>query len=619
MLDNSLFRLQTVDLPQSLETRDLFVRQLHDSPAPVRATEPRPHVLIKAEESATFDTYFNSFYENYWFEFTALESVVLEIEIQGTGLVRMVRVSPQGDIYHVRESGFQSAEPTTIRFDIRDDEDFRAQAGRLWFEVDAKTDVQIFGGQWATAQEPTRDVRASVVFCTFNREEYLRGTLNNIAASPAVVDRIDQVLVVNQGSSFTAEELLPLETAATLAGTMRVIEQPNLGGCGGFTRGIWETMQQDDLSHFILLDDDIRLHADSLLRATSFLSFAEEDVALGGHMMNLHRPNFVYEAGAQLDADNLQTRPVALETDVRFGTGLDAFLQTRTVAYNGWWFFGGSRSLIDRIGYPMPCFIRGDDIEFGLRIQLAGERTVSVPGIAVWHEPFYMKLGGWQFYFEVRNRVMAAAAHNTGNWKAIQKNLRNTFVRDIAMARYHSVLFMIEALEDFAKGPDACFHTDDTALQRCRAIQAEFGPTRLADADAGTTPRKRRIAERMSRAPRLGPYAVRAQVVAGAAARLVAARQNDVPPTFPSEHVSPDQVAFLDSYVVQEQFGNGVWLFERRPQLERELWPRFLAALKQLDSHASYNAAFAETKSWESYWDELFADQLDDRLADQSG
>lgn len=609
MLDESLFRLQTIDLPSSLETRDLFVRGLHRSPPPRLIEEPYAHLEVQADESATFDSYFGSFFENYWFEYTDLRSVVLEVALAGSGLIRLVRVSPQEDVYHVREQSFDANEPTTIRFDIRDDEDFRAQAGRLWFEVLATSTAQIFGGQWATEQSPRRQVRASVVFCTFNREEYLRGTLQAIAAEPAVVERINEVLVINQGDPFTIDDLLPAETTSALAETIRLIEQPNMGGCGGFTRGIWETMQQPELTHFILLDDDIRLHADSLLRATSFLSFAEDDVALGGHMLNLHRPNFVYEAGAQLDPANLQTRPVALETDVRFGTGLDQFLNTNTVAYNGWWFFGASRSMVDRVGYPMPCFIRGDDIEYGLRIQLAGERTVPVPGIGVWHEPFYMKLGGWQFYFEIRNRLMAAAAHGAGNWKAIRRNLRNTFIRDIAMARYHSVIFMLEALEDFAAGPDACFQTDNTALQRCRAIQAEFGPTRIADAEAGP-PARRRIADRVSNLPHVGPHAARAQVAAGAAVRLAAARSMEVPPTFSSDEVSPDKVAFLNKYIVKEEFGNGVWLYERRPDLERDLWKRFLASVKHLNGGAEYSAAFSETKSWASFWDDLFTGSL---------
>jgi len=61
--------------------------------------------------------------------------------------------------------------------------------------------------------------------------------------------------------------------------------------------------------------------------------------------------------------------------------------------FNGWWMFGFPKRWVERVGMPLPCFIRGDDIEFGMRLHEAGLPTVPLPGVAVWHEPFYLKLG----------------------------------------------------------------------------------------------------------------------------------------------------------------------------------------------------------------------------------
>ena len=38
------------------------------------------------------------------------------------------------------------------------------------------------------------------------------------------------------------------------------------------------------------------------------------------------------------------------------------------------------------IGLPAPVFIRGDDFEYGQRLARAGVPTVTLPGIAVWHD-----------------------------------------------------------------------------------------------------------------------------------------------------------------------------------------------------------------------------------------
>ena len=43
---------------------------------------------------------------------------------------------------------------------------------------------------------------------------------------------------------------------------------------------------------------------------------------------------------------------------------------------------------------PLPCFIRADDVEFGLRLHRDGVVTVPRPGVGICHEPFYLKVGG---------------------------------------------------------------------------------------------------------------------------------------------------------------------------------------------------------------------------------
>ena len=59
-------------------------------------------------------------------------------------------------------------------------------------------------------------------------------------------------------------------------------------------------------------------------------------------------------------------------------------------------------------------FIRGDDMEYGARLASRGVPTVSLPPVAVWHEPFYAKPPGWQLHYDLRNRLTFAAA--TPRW-----------------------------------------------------------------------------------------------------------------------------------------------------------------------------------------------------------
>lgn len=555
----------------------------------------------------SFDSYFGSFWENYWFDFTELKSVYLLATVHGTGTVRVLRRTPQLDTYVLGEMRFDSdTEPTTVRLDVRDDADFRGQAGRIWMEIMADEQVQLVDAGWHTDQAPVRDVSLNVVFTTFNRVEYLSRVVQALDKDPQCLDSVGQVTIINQGNEFGMAELLPDPAPeSTLRDKLVVIPQANMGGCGGFTRGMVTTLADESLTHVLLLDDDIRMHTDSLARAGRFLAFAKNDVALGGHMLNLHRPLMVYEAGAQLDPVTTKPVPCDLESAATTKTDLDTFLTARTVAFNGWWFFGTSRAQLERVGLPLPCFIRGDDVEFGVRLREFGERTVSVPGIAVWHEPFYMKLGGWQYYFETRNRLESASIHGIGNWPGIRRNLFGSFVRDVAMARYHSVMYMITGIEDYLAGPDVAISTDDSALKRCIAIAEEYGPTRIAETMPVSEPPKTVLNRVETRLPGSG-YFARAHTAATSLTRLVRVRKLSEVPTFHSTNLQPDVVSGLDQYRVQEEFGNGVWLYQRRPELERELWKRAVALIRQVEPLGVYREAFESSDYWRSWWDSEF-------------
>jgi galactofuranosylgalactofuranosylrhamnosyl-N-acetylglucosaminyl-diphospho-decaprenol beta-1,5/1,6-galactofuranosyltransferase len=71
---------------------------------------------------------------------------------------------------------------------------------------------------------------------------------------------------------------------------LRIFEQGNFGGCGGFTRGLLEARAIPAQPHAVLMDDDVarsRRHYDA--RAAS-LPRAQPRRTLGGHMLDMLRP-----------------------------------------------------------------------------------------------------------------------------------------------------------------------------------------------------------------------------------------------------------------------------------------------------------------------------------------
>ena len=71
--------------------------------------------------------------------------------------------------------------------------------------------------------------------------------------------------------------------------------------------------------------------------------------------------------------------------------------------YAGWWFCCIPINVVKKIGYPLPNFIKGDDIEYAIRND---QEILSMNGVAVWHEAFVKKLNPIMRYFSDRGMLL---------------------------------------------------------------------------------------------------------------------------------------------------------------------------------------------------------------------
>jgi galactofuranosylgalactofuranosylrhamnosyl-N-acetylglucosaminyl-diphospho-decaprenol beta-1,5/1,6-galactofuranosyltransferase len=566
--------LQHVDLESEPVTQELHFRYKRNSNGrhAILSEEDRS-VSIDARLRVSFDTYFNNFYESYWRGCTSVSDVTLRLRLAGRGVVSVRRQTGEGSVHAVGVVRFDSASPTTIEVPVQGSDGFAFSPGRVWFEIEGTQACTLFGGEWVTTDRPLRDVRPSVVFCTFNRVEYLSRIVRALAERKEVYEAISRIFVINQGERFALSDLVT-SASEDFLDRLELIEQDNLGGCGGFSRGIYETLNDGSLTHFILLDDDIRLHAESIFRATRFMAYAHDDVVLGGHMLDLVRPNELYEAGADFHPANLLPRPIGQHTDLTERDALELFLRVRPADYNGWWFFMAPKSLAETLGLPVPCFIRGDDMEYGARLARNGVKTIPMPGVAVWHEPFYLKLGNWHYYFEVRNRLMMLSLHHNGDLAAVRRQIRRTFHRDAMLSRYNSCQYAIDAIGDYLAGGDRVFDTTNASLQRCLEHQKRIGARRV---DAAASPNTRRF----------GKYRRKATLWAIPILRLarlilpVSMRRPKVLHTGRDQLVSWRPAVF-HGYRLVEDYDGSLWELTRDPKLERRQLIEFERLMRKL-------------------------------------
>ncbi|GLK44133.1 glycosyltransferase family 2 protein [Novosphingobium resinovorum] len=429
------------------------IRQRHGRPPFVL------HRLSREPNRATtpvirHDGLFDIFPESYWARFTALESVSLRCHLRAPARLRLLRrrLDDVGGEALLAETSWS---PGTETDEVELSASLAPADGPdscLLLEIiptGPHTDP-VISAAWESAQAPERTPRIGVVITTFNREPFLVSNLarlhRHMAGGCAVV--------VNHGEPGLEQRLrgqVPTDPA------IRWIDQENSGGAGGFTRGMVEHHAAGDITHVLLMDDDIDMPDDLVERTAAILSFARPEICLGGAMFDYHARTQLFSAGDMLLPGSFGIGHVVPPDgcDIATAAGVDFLARVHRPDFNGWWCFAFPIEALEQVGLPMPCFIRGDDVEFGYRLKRAGMPTLGWPGLAVWHMPFAGKSAPWHMFYDRRNSLFANALHRRiGRLKAVGK-LVGGFTHHLLRYDYDRVRAMTFGIAAFNAGPAA--------------------------------------------------------------------------------------------------------------------------------------------------------------------
>lgn len=141
-------------------------------------------------------------------------------------------------------------------------------------------------------------------------------------------------------------------------------QNKNLGGSGGFTRGMLEVLQsQTQFSHILLCDDDITLDADVLVKNIQFLKIQKKEskhIYLAGSMLYIDRPCTQHEAGARWDGINYKPIPVKPLLELNHPEDVLKNETEVSVDYAGWGYLCFPVSEINENNLPLPLFEKMD-------------------------------------------------------------------------------------------------------------------------------------------------------------------------------------------------------------------------------------------------------------------
>jgi galactofuranosylgalactofuranosylrhamnosyl-N-acetylglucosaminyl-diphospho-decaprenol beta-1,5/1,6-galactofuranosyltransferase len=448
--------------------------------AVVGTVRPERHrVVVKPDARLTTNTYFGRLPASYLQRWTRIRELDAVFRVRGTGRVEIHASDAEGEPRILSNADVSAPAEQELR--LRVTLDRFMDGGSIWIEaVTTAEELTIEDCRWVV-DEPLRDRLTSVVIYTFNRVDDCLNTLRALGEDTELLSALEHVYVVDQGTDAVRSRDDFDRVVGLYDGKLRYLRQPNLGSAGGFARGMFEISGVGGgHANVLLLDDDVLLEPETVLRMSAFANNATDPVIVGGQMLYLHHPNRLH-VGAET-ADLALLKPGVPVPGALYDVDLTEELPHRrvTAGYNGWWSCLIPTEVIERCGLPLPLFFQWDDVEYGTRAGGNGVATVTLPGAAVWHTDFAWKDGDdWRRYFALRNSLITSALHFDGfDGRIAAKVLATQLAGYVVSMRYGMAATLLRALEDFLVGPSVLTDGGVAAAAHIRELRDGYPDTR---------------------------------------------------------------------------------------------------------------------------------------------
>lgn len=436
------------------------------------------------------NAYFGRFEASYWQRWTDVDALRVQVDVEpgpggsagAQGAEGLVRLRASDIAGHERTVAHALVEHGgTIAFDALIDSFL--DGGAMWLEFRAgDAPLAVSGIRWTTEADAAREGRLSnaVAICTFNRADDCAATVAALAADEEVLGLLDDVYVTDQGTDTVDSRPVFQEAAAALGERLHYLRQPNLGGAGGFSRGMFEVTGREGQANVLLMDDDVRVEPETILRMTAFADHTSDPMLVGAQMLYLYNPDYLLLSAERDDLGSLKAGLPADSQCLKDQSVIDNVQERRIDApYNAWWSCLIPASVVREIGLPMPYFFQWDDIEYGIRARGRGFPTATLPGVAVWHADFYWKDGDdFGQFFGLRNSLITASIHSDFDVKALGKELSRRVMRTVVAMQYGYAETLLAAIDAFLEGPEVLGDGGQELLTKVRSLRSAHAETK---------------------------------------------------------------------------------------------------------------------------------------------
>lgn len=392
-------------------------------------------ILMHAGEVLDFTTYFNSLSLKKWKRYTTIKALQLALQLEGHFQVTFHLYDEKGSVRH----SSVETESSYFTYSMEAEE---LNGVLLGFSLHCMSDAgQYIGGQWNGEFTQWEDKKIGISITTFKREKYVKRTMNLLHDFQKDHPWLS-VLVVDNGS--TLEEMQ--------GERFHIIHNRNFGGSGGFTRGMIEYVEQGSVDYVLLMDDDIVLETSALERTFSLLSGLKEecrDSFLSGAMLSLEKPCIQYENTARWGKIRLHGEGKNLNLVNASNLVQNEKVPSQKNRYGAWWYCAIPVHRIQEIGYPLPIFVKGDDMEYGIRNH---REVLSMNGIGVWHQSFQSKMSPVVNYYSDRNMLIINNYAEGCNSITFVFAVTGRVIKRAVQGNFAGIYVLNRALRDYKEG-----------------------------------------------------------------------------------------------------------------------------------------------------------------------
>lgn len=414
-----------------------------------------------------FTTFFNALSTQKWQQYTVAEGFHLHLEILAPAGAKIDQTRCNSYSYYS---------------EVVPDATVEVPASDAWQDVDMTLDVEDFdvldsfqveapglvnfrnGYYWADVDDTLlREVELAVATTTFRKEAYITKNIQlvreQILESDEPIARHFTMHVIDNGRTLDKDAL---ESPGIV-----IHPNQNVGGAGGFTRGMIEAMVQErPATNVLLMDDDVEVFPESIIRTYNLIALARDKYAeafISGAMMSYDDVDVRHEdvgyftfaglCNAWKPVDRMSTIHGIVRNET-FVPDFDAWPDVRQY-YAAWWYCCIPVSLIRKNGLPLPLFVRFDDAEFGMR---CNPEIMTMNGVCVWHKDFYLRYSAASERYQApRNINVIRSTTGVAPLTDPLATVRDSFRTEMSKFNYADAELVLKGFEDYLEGPEHVF------------------------------------------------------------------------------------------------------------------------------------------------------------------